>query len=110
MIQTHIQDFSFAGVPSVWHIHLTGNLLTVVSTDMFKGLFLLRELRLDINFITSVESGAFSDLIVLEMLYLRRNQLQTLSASIFDALNHPSNLNDLYIGNHHMFTYTIYLN
>ncbi len=88
-----IDDYAFLQVPSVTYISIRNNRLAIIREHHFAGLPNLQTLGLFSNLIHTIEDNSFQDNTALSILYLFDNSLQTLNQSVFDIVNHPSNLN-----------------
>ena len=73
----------FRYLPGLLRIYLAGNNITLYP-NIFENLTKLLELDLRLNFISFISPGSFSYLISLDTLNLNNNELETLSAAMFE--------------------------
>ena len=81
-----IDSYAFAGVPTVVHINLFKNKLSVIHKNMFSGLPNLIQLRLDTNLIHVIQPESFKENTALADLRLPENSLQTVFNYYFSGL------------------------
>ncbi len=92
-----VDAYSFSGVPNITFLSLARNNLVMIHKNMFSGLINLRYLRLHKNQINRIQPGSLKDCSALMQLVLDNNLIQSLPGSLFDPLNHPSDLSQFYI-------------
>ena len=88
-----IDDRAFS-LPSLSHLYLQKNKLTLLRPSQLGNLPALQHLDLSDNLIQSLDLGAFQDLTRLQKLWLSRNRLSTLAENVFQGL---TSLRELYL-------------
>ncbi|XP_070546931.1 immunoglobulin superfamily containing leucine-rich repeat protein-like [Ptychodera flava] len=71
---TKLEDFSFSSLSQLKILYLSGNSISVISSEAFHNVTSLEELRLQYNDITTLEAYVFSSLSQMKHLYLHVSQ------------------------------------
>lgn len=96
---SEIDDFAFRGTRAIRVLTLSGNKLTEIKRNTFRGLYGLWKLFLNDNEIGNIDDEAFADLSSLTHLSLNGNKIRFLNANTFAGPKHirhfSANENDI---------------